>query len=837
MNRSRLIRRVTERRTTGPIGAVAAVLLLVGLLGIAPAAGQGSVDDGQITAVADIAPDVTLIGLGATIEDPASLVADLVAVDGVTRAVIDTSATPDPLVHLAVATSGPGGRPLDTVVAQASAVLDASELGATSVVAGGSAIEDQALADRYGRSSAWLAWLAIVIGLAFGLVEGWRRGLLTAAGLGVAVVAASSIGSQAAGQFQGSMSGTGLPAAAAGLVIAVALAARLLVWFRDPTGVDGASQIQGAVRDLGPELVLLFAGLAATALIVDPLDPGRSAITVGAVGAGVAAVVTLAVLAPGLVLIRSNPDRTGPDRLPFSLPDGRNLGLPVIALAGLALAILSVAAFGRVDLDLPDGSDLDDGAMAQVAAAQAARGGDPTTAFAATGGGAALVDLAGWAAAAAERPDVAWIDVDGQRHTSTGANPIEDWASLAPEGSAVAVIVPAVAIRSAEGPVLVAGLNAIPLAGDGLELDGRGADIGGVAGSRGTVLAAVLSLAAMAGLATIILTGNRALGLVSFGLRVLLGGATVGVHNLVASDPSMASILTTLIVVGVGSLASELELLRRLESESETAWSDPAARHWSPVPGPLASNAGQYGGLGLGALVVAGPVLLLAAATGGGPDTSRLAVALLLSALIDIGVGAAVLRPALLGQRAAYQRAARPLRIVAHARSTGDPASDTPPDDDPAWREVVIDLIQTEFWLQTEPADAELDRVFASDTPVLDQASERHDNLARSGLRVVGQPPELQSLRTNRDRQPTIVTVTVDHPASQLLDPTGRVVGVRRPERRIGRLWLSSQPGGGHRIAESIELGTSPLREDSGGEPAPTDHGFDSRPLAEDPAG
>ncbi len=827
MNRPRLIRRVTARRLVGSFVAPFAALFLVGvLLGTVPAAGQDRTGDAG-PEPAELVPDITAIAVGATIEDPAALAEDLLALDGVLRAVVDPTASPDPLIHVAIARSGPGSRPLDAVVGQVVSVLEEGDTAATSVVIGGSAIADRHLADRFARSAGWLAWLAVAIGAGLGAVEGWRRGLLAAAGLGLAVLAAAAIGAQVAAPFQGTMAGTGLPAALVGLVIAVATTVRLLIWFRDPAGTDGAAQIQRAVADLGPELVLLIAGLTATSLIVDPLDPGRSAVTGATIGAMVASVVVLAVLAPGLVVLGRGNDGPLAGRLPLSFPDGRHLSLPVVGLAALALAILAVAAFGRVDRDLLDGTDLDDDEVAAVAAAQASQGGDPTAGIAVTAPGVALVDLSGWAAAAAERADVAWIDVGGQRFTSTGGSELEDWASLVPTTSDAALVVPAVNPRGVEGQIFVDGLEAIPLAGDGLRLEGRGGDVGAVAGSRGTVLITVVALAVMAGLAVIILTGNRALGVVSAGLRLLSGGATVGLHNLVASDPSMASIQTTLVVIGIGSMASELELLRRLESEAETAWSKPVAGRWSPVPGSLAANPGQFGAFGLVAVILAGPVLLITSVFGGGPGTTRLAIALVLAALVDLGVGAVLLRPALLGQRAAFQTAARPLRVAAHARSTGDPADDTPPDDDPAWREVVIDLIQTEFWLQTEPDGAELGLVFEADTPVHDQANERHGNLARTGLRVVGRPPELRTLRTNRDRQPTILTVTVDHPASQLLDAEGRVVGVRGPERRIGRLWLSSQPGGGHRIAESIELGVTVLPDGapSTEPPDPTEDG------------
>lgn len=823
---SNLPRRI-RRATQPPVGTRVLIGLVVALLGGlvfgSPAAGQTGDGDVTIDPV-ELVPDVTLVAVGAGegADRSEELAARLSAIDGVARAAVDTEAGDGSLiVHLALTESGGSRRPVTTVVDQATVVLEDVTTPVT-ITAGGAAIVDAALVDRFDAASAWLVVLAVLVGLGLGLVDGWRRSLASGAVLGVAVAAGAGIGAQVAGSFSGSMAETSLPAALGALVMGTVLVIRLVVWARRATEADGAATIQRAVADLGPELALLLAGLVATSLVVDVLDPGRSALTVTTTGAIVAAVVTLALLAPALTLLGPPPPR--PDRpwLPLVLPDGRHLPLVVVALAALALAVVSIAAFGATDRDLLDLDQLDETSdEVDVATVQARRGGDPTRGMVVTAPSARPADLVGWVMAAAERPEVAWIDLDGRRFTATGVTERPPAALLSdPAAPGVAVVVPTASPRSVDGQDLAERLGLVPLAGGEPRFAGPAAVAGAQAGSRTTVVVAIVGLALSAGVGALVLTGNRALFAVSAGLRLLGGGATAGLHNLINPDPPMASTLTAVAVVGLGAWASELELLRRLVTEHESG--DPEGRTGSyrcPVPGPMASNPGQFGGLGLAALVPAGLVLAATTSLTDAPGVLRLGLAIALAAMVEILIGSAVLRPALLGQRAAFQAAARPLRIVAHGRSTGDPEAESNPDDDPAWREVVIDLIETEFWLQTEPDRARLEAVFEADTPVHRQAAERHGNLVRSGFRVVGRNPELRSLRTVRERQPVILTVTVDHPPSQLLDGDGHVVGVRRPERRVGRLWLAPSSEGGHRIIESIELGSEPLDHPPAGEP------------------
>ncbi len=807
-------RRAALALTASVLAGIAALSSVAPSPASAAPADQGTA--GQ-PSVADVIPDVTLVLGGATVEQPDELAERLEALDGVARVAIDVDAEPDPIVHLAVSEAAGERRPAGSVIDLATDLIE-QRLPGAEVAAGGAAVVDAELAAGFAATVRLLAVLAILVGAAIGWFDGWRRGLAVSVGLGVAVLAAGSIGDQAGGPFEGSMASTGLPAALAGLTVGAALAARLVVWFRRPVEGDGASRLQAAVRDLGAELVLLFAGLAAVSLVLEPLNPGRSAATVATVGAAVAAVVVLALIAPALALLDRQP-ATVSRPLQLDVRDGRHLPLPIVALGAAALLILSVAAFGRTGDDLLDVDDLDaDAEPALVAEAQARRGGDPTSAIAVEAPGASSGDFAGWVALAAERPEVAWIELDQRRYTSAAETELAEWAALTPSGSTGALVVPSVSLRSDEGQELTAQLAGLPLAGAEPRFIGPGAETDGVAGSRTAVLVAIAGLAVAAALAAQALTGNRALALLSLLLRLLAGGATAGLLNLVSARPAMGTVVTLVLVVGIGSWLAELELLRWLDDEADGTGpaartggsTEPGGAAWRPGP------PGRFAAVGLAALGIGGLVMLLGAAGGGGVGTGWLGLALVLAVIVELAVNAGVLRPALLGQRAAYQTVARPLRVVAHGRSTGDPQADDPPDDDPAWREVVGDLIQTEFWLQTEPEQAELGTVFELDTPVHRQAAARHDSLVRSGLRVVGRSPELRSLRTLRDRQPVIVTVTVDHPPSQLLDRTGRVVGVRRPERRVGRLWLAAGPGGGHRIVESIELGVTPLEHIDG---------------------
>jgi hypothetical protein len=78
-------------------------------------------------------------------------------------------------------------------------------------------------------------------------------------------------------------------------------------------------------------------------------------------------------------------------------------------------------------------------------------------------------------------------------------------------------------------------------------------------------------------------------------------------------------------------------------------------------------------------------------------------------------------------------------------------------------------------------------------------------------LRIVGRSPQLRSIRVVSGRDPVTLAVTVDHPIRQLVDRNGKIVGVRKPERRSVMLWLTAVADGSFRIGDSVELGAMPL--------------------------
>jgi hypothetical protein len=189
---------------------------------------------------------------------------------------------------------------------------------------------------------------------------------------------------------------------------------------------------------------------------------------------------------------------------------------------------------------------------------------------------------------------------------------------------------------------------------------------------------------------------------------------------------------------------------------------------------------------------------------------ASLAIVVVVVGSIELVAGLWLLRPALLGHRAAFHTAARPVRQVLHSGSEPRGAAGS---EDPSWRRVVSDLIQSEFRLQARPGDAELDAVYVPDTPLYRKVETHNDNLAKVGLRVTGRSPRVRSVKAVSGRSTPTLAVTVDHPERRLVDGEGNVVGVRKSERRSEVLWLSAEADGSYRIAESVELGSVPLNE------------------------
>ncbi|MGI9595766.1 MAG: hypothetical protein ACR2QK_06385 [Acidimicrobiales bacterium] len=757
------------------------------------------------------APDIALLVSDIDDDQRARLIDRLEAIDGVGRASADPVGGRETVLYLTGSGPGEGNRPVDAVVGEAERLVAdlAPEAG---LLVGGAALVDDALDDRFDTTVLALVLLAAVAGAASGVIFGLKRGLLTGAAMALTVYCAGNIGSQVGGDFDGTISTTALPGALAGLVVAATLSVRLLIWYRRPVGVDGADMIRHSILELVPELALVFSGLFVSAVLVELLDPGRSPLTVVAISGVVAAIVLLAVLAPGLTILIDEPEeRTG--WLPASFPDGRDLPLLILVAVAMVPVALSLFAFGQPARPLLDADQLaTDSEPAIVAARLKVAGGDATNALVATKSAeTAQADFDGWAEVIVERSVVERVDTASGRYLPTGRIDIDETASLVPPGSeGAAVIVLNVSPRSEVGQDVTSRLAAMPLAGGQPRITGDAADAAGVAGSRTAIIVAVVTLALAAATGVHVLTQNAAQSAVAFLLRLIGGGASVGVYRLMVVDATMAESLTVLATLGLGVGLYELEFIQRPVPVGEPG----AARRG------VEANPGQFAAFGLVLLGLGGLVVAVAVLFGGGPSTGRFGLGLLAAVVVELLTGIVLLRPALLGQRAAFHTAVRPVRIALHSGNERQSEATLGPED-PTWRRVVGDLLQAEFRLQSQPGDADLDSVFVRDTPLFRQATTHHGNLADAGLRIVGRSPRLRSLKTVSGRSPITLAVTVDHPERHLVDGTGSVVGVRKPERRSGVLWLSDDGDGSFRIAESVELGSVPLpgeSEGSGGE-------------------
>ncbi|MEM7275558.1 MAG: hypothetical protein AAF547_20955 [Actinomycetota bacterium] len=768
-----------------PVALLSTVLALAG-----PASGA---TDRAAGVGGDPIPDVVLLVSDVDGERRERLRDRLGGIDGVDRVTtsIVTGDRPATAFQLALVDRGTAIRDHAVVVDEARDVIAADGAG-PAVDVGGASVVDRAIVRTYDGAVRLLAVLGLLVGGALGLVVGLRRGLVTAASIGLAVLAAGLLGRRVAGPFDGTIAGSGVPGALAGLVVAVVLAVRLSMWFRTPRGIDGAERIRLAVADLAAEVVLVLVGLALAAVLVGLMDPGPSPLTAITVGAVAAVAVVGAMLTPALALLADHPEAR-PGWLPGPIPDGRDLPLLLLSGTAVLLAVLALFGFGRPSVGLAGVEDLPaEAEAAMVAERLRAAGGDPTAAVVATApAGSDQVDLQEWSRTAAELTSVAWVDVGSMRFTSIGAVDIDPADLLAPsETEGVAIVVLAVPSRGTAGQATVEELVALPLVGGPPTFDGPAIDAAGAAGSRSTLVVAVIALAATGAIVVRVLTQSRAQALVALLLRLLGGSAVLGVFGLVSGDVTAAVLVT-----GLGIVALAVGLF-----EAEFVTGD--AR---PGTGPVALG----GTVGLLVLVVGGALLAVAALGGSGPGTGTLGVGLVIGALIELTVGGLLLRPALLGQRAAFHTAVRPVRVVLHSgleRDAPDGAIE-----DPEWRRVIGDLLQAEFRFQADPSRAILSTVFVPDTPLYRQAAAHHASLAEAGLRIVGRSPRLRSIRTVSGRRPITLAITVDHPVRHLVDTDGTVRGIRNAERRSGILWLSESGDSGYRIAESVELGAAAL--------------------------
>jgi hypothetical protein len=827
-------------------------VLLAFLLPGSPVLAQGS--------EGDIVPDVALVVTPVPDEDRERLLDGLNRIEGVSRATADTTGDGTAVFYIARSQAN-GGRPVTAVTGDASGVI-LDRIPDAEILVGGSSQVDRALAGPFSTSVIGVALVALIIGAALGAVFGWKRAAALAVSLFIAVICAASIGTQVGGEFDGTITSTALPGALAGLVAATAVALRLSLWFRAAADVsggrsgpasghangsqqggvgvtpetprviprasdapqDGAAIMRRSVTELLPELALMFSGLLLATMVVELLNAGRSPLTVVTISAAVAVLVVLALLAPALTLLLSEPEARR-HWLPLTFTDGRDFPLLVLSAIALVLLALSLFAFRTPNPSLMDSAQLDEGVEAAIVAERLSTGGDATSAVVASApADGTAQEFQAWIAAVAERPEVAWVDTSEMRLRATGPVEIDQANLLVPAGDSRAVIVLNASPRSQEGQQAVADLAAIPMTGGPPVLEGAAIDAAGVAGARGPVVVAVLALAVVAALALYVLTQNIAHAIIAFVLRLIGGGATLGVFRLMDGDATMAESLTVLALLALGLGLFELEFLRSPMDRIGTGFRDRAYPEGLVSP-DSGSNPGQYAAIAIAALGGAAFLVSILAVAGGGAGTGQFGLGLLVAVIIELLVGVVLLRPSLLGQRAAFHTAARPVRIALHSGGERQTSSGLGAED-PMWRRAVSDLLQSEFRFQSEPSTADLETVFVRDTPLYRQADAHHQNLAQANLRIVGRSPQLRSLKTVSGRSPITLAVTVDHPIRHLVDANGNVVGVRKPERRSGVLWLAAENDGSYRITESVELGSVMLQAEQ--EP--------SNPDAEPPA-
>lgn len=694
-----------------------------------------------------------------------------------------------------------------------SAFIDDQE-AAERITIGGRVADDDALQSRIGRT---LFTVTLVMAVVVGGLVAWlirpAQGALIGASLLFTGLVAAAVGSGGGVAFDGSIITTSLVAVLTGLLVAAYLSLRLLDWFSDPDGEDLADMIRRSIASLGTELLLAGASLVVAAAFLQIIGPGRSVAAPAFLGALVAVLLTLATVAPGLAALEGAgmpavppafDERREAVRTVFGTrPNGRDFPIAVILAFGFAFGFLALVAISsETEPRLVDAADRTDEAGVAFGDRLDAAGGDPTVAVLARfPAGTDQLAKAAWLQRVSELPDVGRVDTSFTR-TVAGETTDLEAAVLSPlselvdgdEAPTHALVVPLVSGRSDAAVDLVDGIRAVE---GPVEAELSGVPVeAGVAGERdrSVVWVTIITLTLVAGVAVFGLTGDWSLAAIVAALRLLDAMALVGLYHLVVGAVSGPELLTIVMVVAVASSLFEFGVLRQLLRRGTSSEEDPLSSALDIEGWPAA--------VALAALAVAGLGLV---GTGVGP-TSRFGVLLALALLVELIVGFWLLRPAVLGARAINAAAIRTVRDALRALTGVGVAHD----DQARLHAAVSSLLLTEFQFQADPGVANMEDVFVPNTPLFRNAVDHHRNLAQAGLRITGRSPQLRDLQVVSIDSPSTVNVTVDHPIRQLIDHGGKVVGVRKPERRTMMLWLDESRWG-YRIADSVELGAQVL--------------------------
>lgn len=766
--------------------------------------------------VDDAIPDVVILfpDTSEAVTDAEAAVERLGELAAVRWASADPLATGGPAVSVAFRDpdGGSAARAIDAALA---GTADRSEISVA-----GRAISDREVQNRldFGIGVALLA-----VGLVTGAIAAWLtgpvRGALAGLTIGVVAWLAGAVGGSLSGPFDGSIATTSVPAVVGAVVVSGFILFRLLVWFAHPVGDDQAAMIRQAAWAVGVELLLGFAGLSIVAVVLEVTGDARSVAPVLLAGAFTAAVLTLAIVTPAFAAAHGDGDplrfrpAVGFDearKRVLPIPNGPEFPVGVLAAFGVFLVVLGLFSFRSSS----SGQLLDERALGENSAAVAgtrallAADGDPTAGILARfDDGAEAGQIDRWLEEVSELGTVARVDTAAGRYRAGGFTAADGIAPALEGDGAAALIVPTVTGRSAGAVDLVGEIEAldaeVDVALSGAPVDAAAAEEVG----RTLVWLTIFLLAVSGGAAVYAVIGDLGTGWISMGLRLVGLAAVAGMYRLLAGPTTGAEVQLAVLVVALGTGLFELGFIRRLLSSNSGDDTDRVLERALNVEGGAATMAlGLAGVAGLGILAAD---LALA---------RRLGTVLAVVVLVKVVIGVWLLRPALLGTTAVSHFASKPVAVALASLSGPTTTSRA---EHRAWVDVVADLITTDFALQSEPDLADLGRVYLPGTGPFDRAAEQHEHLGRAGLRVVGRPPQLRSLRVVDASAPATVVITVDHPSRQLIDRSGNIVGIRKPERRSVMLWMSLRSDGTYRIADAVELGATPLGTVEDPAPAP----------------
>ncbi|MCP3992130.1 MAG: hypothetical protein GY724_23870 [Actinomycetia bacterium] len=762
-------------------------------------------------------PDVVVVMIGAELTENEldTLIINLEKAHGVAWAASDLTSPvrPNVLIGFDPDVSESALRAVENVV-------EAHPKGGGLALAG-RAVYDQALSNRIGTT---LLIVVMLASAAVAILVGWlaraQHGLLVGASLVVAGWLSATLGGRAAGPFDGSIVSTAIPAVLAAIVISVFVSMRLLGWFADPVGEDLADMIRRSVTALAVELGLLFAGLVVAAVFLEMVGSTRSVVTVGLVGAITGTFLTLAIVAPGLAGLHGagitaeshRGDGLNPlvplQSMVQGWPNGRQFPILVLLAFGFFFGFLSLLALATTTVPAlmgQDPVDADDTIAVAVQERLIDSGGDPTAAVLAVfPPGTDQLAKTPWFQRVSGIAAVGRVDTSVGRYlkgelVTLEGNPVGPLAEAldGDEAPRFALVVPIVGGRSAAGQGLVDAI-VVNDASAKAELSGLPVDANRAADrDRSVVWLTMITLAVLAGVGVFILVGDLALAAMTTSLRLLDSMALVGLYHLVAGDVSGSELLVLVMTISLGLGLFELAFLRRLLLSNNGDGGETTVEQ-------ALSREGWAAVVGLGIVGIASVGLI----GGGEGPLTRLGIVSFVAIAVEIVVGIWLLRPAIMGTRAITHLASQP---VDRALRTLSGAGNLDELEHQRWAGIVAELLAAEFQFQADPGLANMETVFQADTPLFRKAVEHHQNLAGAGLRIIGRAPQLRTVQIVASSPQATVAVTVDHPVRQLVDQAGKIVGVRRAERRSVMLWLAPHDNGTHRIADSVELGAMPL--------------------------